>query len=208
MSKLRQRRPAPGTVLGLLALVVAIGGTAHAATSHPQTKTIVVRRGEIAKGAVGAKALAKGAVHPQALARGAVHSKALGKGAVGPRVLAAGAVGGGALAPDAVGAGALAPGAVYGGALGEVTVHTAPIADQDTSADLSTWTSSNTVAAPCAAGERILTGGVVFTNDGNRRVAIIESIPYADGGAQGWVGQITTDSGGTAAAEVKAFCLK
>ncbi|HEX3734385.1 MAG TPA: hypothetical protein VHU86_04450 [Solirubrobacterales bacterium] len=208
MTKLKQKRPAPGTVFGLLALVVAIGGTAHAATSHPQARTIVVRRGEIAKGAVGAKALARGAVHTKAIAKGAVHPKALAKGAVGPAALASGAVGGGALAADAVGAGALAPGSVYGGALGEVTTHTAPIADLDAISHNGEWTASNTVAAPCAAGERILSGGVFVTNPGDRQVAIIESIPYADGGAQGWTGAITSDSGGTATAEVKAFCLK
>lgn len=208
MRKPKQRRPAPGTVLGLLALMVAIGGTAHAATSHSPTKTIVIRRGQIAKGAVTAGALAKAAVHANALAKSSVHSKALANGAVGPRTLATAAVGAAALAPDAVGAGALAPGAVYGGALGEVTTHSAPIADLDGVAHNGEWTSSNTVAATCAVGERILSGGVVFTNPGDREVAIIESVPFANDTAQGWVGQITSDSGGTAAAEVQALCLK
>ena len=208
MRKPKQKRPAPGTVLGLLAMMVAIGGTADAATNHSSTKTIVIRRGEIAKGAVTSGTLAKGAVHPKAIAKNSVHSKALANGAVGPRTLAGGAVGAAALAPDAVSAPALAPGAVYGGALGEVTVHSAPIADLDGVAHNGEWTSSNTVAASCGLGERILSGGVVFTNPGDREVAIIESVPFANGTAQGWVGQITSDSGGSATAEVQALCLK
>jgi hypothetical protein len=208
MRKPKQKRPAPGTVLGLLALMVAIGGTADAATSHSPTKTIVIRRGQIAKGAVTAGALAKAAVHANALAKDSVHSKALANGAVGPRTLATAAVGAAALAPDAVGAGALAPGAVYGGALGEVTTHSAPIIDLDAAPENPVWTSSNTVAATCAVGERILSGGVVFTNPGDREVAIIQSTPFSNGTAQGWVGQITSDSGGTATAEVEALCLK
>jgi hypothetical protein len=85
-----------------------------------------------------------------------------------------------------------------------VTVHGAAIADLDESADLSTWTASDSTPALCAAGERLLSGGVVFTNPGNRRVGVIESLPCSNG----IVGRITSDSGGTAAAGVQALCLK
>ncbi|HEX2708043.1 MAG TPA: hypothetical protein VHM66_08570 [Solirubrobacterales bacterium] len=193
MSKLKLKGPAPGTVLGTLALVVALAGNADALTNHT-----VVRKGDIAKGAVTANALAKGAVHAKALAKGAVGAKALGKGAVGAA----------ALAPDAVTASAIAPGSVYGGALGPVTIHSALITDLDESADLSNWTASASASALCATGERLLTGGVVFTNPGNRRVGIIESLPFSNSSANGIVGRITSDSGGSAAAEVQAICLK
>jgi hypothetical protein len=64
------------------------------------------------------------------------------------------------------------------------------------------------VTATCAPGERVISGGVVFLDPGNRRVGIVQSAPVVNGNAQGWVGQITSDSGGTATAEVQVLCLK
>jgi len=193
MSRPKLKRPTPGTVLGTLALIVALAGNASAFSSHT-----IVRKGDIAKGAVTAKAIAKGAVHAKALAKGAVNSKALAKGAVGPDALAA----------DAVTASALAPGSVYGGALGPVSMHGTPIADFDAVAENGTWTASNGEVASCAPGERLLTGGIVFTNPGNREVGVLESLPFSNSFANGLVGRITSNSGGTASAEVQAICLK
>lgn len=224
MSKHKSLRPSPGVVLGALALIVAVVGQASAAS----TTKVIVRKGEIANGAVSAKALAKGAVHPKAIAAGAVTEAAIKPGAVGATALrsgavdataikpgavtapalAGGAVSAGAIAPDAVGPGALAPGSVYGGALEEETVHSAALKDEDATADLSTWTASSVAIASCGPGERVLSGGIVFTNAGNRRVGVIQSAPYENGAASGWVGQFTSDSGGTATAEVQALCLK
>jgi hypothetical protein len=194
MRKLHLRRPSAGVLLGTLALIVAVAGNSGAFAG---TK-VIVRKGQIEKGAVTAKTLAAGAVHPKALSSGAVTAKAI-KGGV---------VGSGALAPDSVTASALAPGSVYGGALGEVTVHTVALKDEDATADLSNWTTSPAATALCGAGERILSGGVVFTNTGNHRVAIVQSAPFSNGSSSGWVGQITTDTGGQATAEVQALCLK
>jgi hypothetical protein len=194
MKKIHLRRPSAGVLLGTLALVVAVAGNSGAFAG---TK-VIVRKGQIAKGAVTAKSLAKGAVHPAAIS----------KGAVGVAALRPGSVGSGTLAPDAVTSGAIAPGSVYGGALGEVSVHSAALKDEDTSADLSNWTASVPATALCAAGERVLSGGVVFTNSGNHRVGIVQSAPFSNGGSSGWVGQITTDTGGQATAEVQALCLK
>ena len=195
MKALKLRRPSTGTVLGLLALIVAVAGNtgAFAGTTH-----IVVRKGDIAKGAVTANALAKGAVHAKALAKDSVTAASLKAGSV----TSAG------LAPDAVTASAIAPGSVYGGALGSVDVHSTPIADLDAIEQNATWTTSNTEEATCAAGERLLTGGVVFTNPGNREVAIVRSLPISNSSFQGYSGQITSNSGGGATAEVQAICLK
>jgi hypothetical protein len=214
MSKPRSLRPSPGVVLGALALIVAVVGQASAAS----TTKVIVRKGEIASGAVSAKALAKGAVHPRAIAKGAVTGAAikpgsigagaLKPGAVGASTLAGGAVGPGAIAPDAVGSGALAPGSVYGGSLAEETVHSTPIVDVDADPSNIEWTASNSTAAFCGNGERLLSGGVVFTNTGNREVGIVVSQPFVNGPSSGWVGEITTNSGGAAKAEVQALCLK
>jgi hypothetical protein len=83
-----------------------------------------------------------------------------------------------------------------------------PADAEDESADLSNWTASNSEVASCGAGERLLSGGIVFTNLGNRRVGVIESLPFSNSSSNGFIGRITSDSGGTAAAEVQAICLK
>ncbi len=205
MRKAKLKRPSTGTVLGLLALIVAVAGNtgAFAGTSH-----IIVRKGDIAKGAVTANALAKGAVHAKAIAKGAVTAKALANGAVTANAIKPGAVTAGALGANAVTAGTLAPGSVYGGALGPVTAHTATMKDLDAVAENGTWTASDTTFATCSTGERLLTGGIVFTNPGNREVGVLESLPFSSSTTSGFVGQITSNSGGTAAAEVQAICLK
>jgi hypothetical protein len=194
MKKKILRRPSAGVVLGTLALVVAVAGNSGAFAG---TK-VIVRKGEIAKGAVTAKALGEGAVHPKALAPGAVTAAAIKSGAVGPA----------ALAPDAVTSGALATGSVYAGSLGEVTLHSAPIVDADVDPSNNEWTASLSVTVLCGSGERVLSGGVVFTNVANREVGIITSQPFVNGANSGWVGAITTNAGGLAKAEVQALCLK
>jgi hypothetical protein len=189
MGRRKLQRPSLGTVLGFTALIVAVVGTANASSSRT-----IIRKGDIAKGAVTANSLAPGAVHAKALAKGAVTAKAL----------AGGAVGASALAPDSVTSNAIAPSAVYGGALGPVVVHTAPISDVDADPSNIEWTASALAVASCATGERLLTGGVTFTDTGNDEVAIVKSAPSESG----WVGQITSNAGGTAKAEVQAVCLK
>jgi hypothetical protein len=194
MRKPKLRRPSPALVIAALALAVAVVGEASAA---PKT-TVIVRKGEIAKGAVTAKALAKGAVHTKAMANGAVTSAALKAGAVGPA----------AIAPDAVTAPAIAPGSVYGGTLGEVTLHSAAIVDVDAVAENGLWSLSAPATVLCGTGERALSGGVVFTDAGNHEVGIVTSQPFVNGPNSGWVGAITSNSGGTAKAEVQALCLR
>jgi hypothetical protein len=198
------RRPSPALLVACLALAVAVVGTAAAA---PQTR-VIVRKGEIAKGAVTRKALAPGAVGTRALAEGAVHAKALAAGAVGAAALHPGSVGQATLAPDAVTSGALAPGSVYGGALGEVSVHTAPIVDADAVAHNGEWTASQAAIAMCGAGERILSGGVVVPESADSEIGILASQPFVNGSQNGWTGRVTSDTGGLAKAEVEALCLR
>lgn len=194
MRKPKLGRPSAGLVLGALALMVAVAGNSGAFAG---TK-VIVRKGQIAKGAVGPKALAAGAVHPAALAKGAVGISALRPGSVNSSVLAS----------DAVTGGAIAPGSVYGGALGEVTLHSAAIVDADIGPHNGEWTPSPTVTALCGAGERLLSGGVVFTELGDAQVGITTSQAFINGAQNGWVGRITSDAGGLAKAEVQALCLK
>ena len=175
MSKLRNKRPSPALVIALIALSVSLAGNAGALPGNG-----TVKKGDIAKGAVTAKALAPNAIHAKALAKGAVNARALARGSVNARALARGsvnakalassAVTAGAIAANAVTANAIAPDSIRGYALGSVSVYKTPIADLDTIAANPDWTASNTESASCATGERLLTGGVVFTNPGNRQV--------------------------------------
>jgi hypothetical protein len=220
MGRFELGHPSFGTVAGSIsivlsfaALIVALSGSADARSSH-----LIVRKGDIARGAVTARSLARGAVHTNALAAGAVKAKALAADAVGSSALAKGSVTPDALAHDSVDAGALAdgsvtavaiaPGSVYGAALGAETVHIVPIADLDAVAENGTWTASNTEVASCSPGEHLLDGGFAFTNPGNREVAFLQALPFSTGSTSGVSGRITSNSGGSAAAEVVALCLK
>jgi hypothetical protein len=206
MSNLKPRRPSLGTILGMTALVVAVVGTANAAS--PQ---VIIKRGDIAPGAVTANTIAKGAVKADKIAKGAVGSKAIGKGAVKAAALAKGSVGTAALASNAVTSGKLAPGSVYGGALGTISVHTTPIADLDKIAHNNEWTASNTEAVLCGPGEELLGTGFAFTSTGttgSNEVAWLQALPVINGGNVGVLGSFESDAGGAAAGEVAAICLK
>jgi hypothetical protein len=92
--------------------------------------------------------------------------------------------------------------------LGSVTTHSTPITDLDEVPSNPTSTNSSSENAVCENGERLLTGGVVFTNPGNREVGIIRALPFSNSFGGGMSGEITSNSGGTAAAEVQAIRLK
>lgn len=211
MDTFEVKRPSPGTILGaigallgLAALIVSLSSSADATARHS-----LVRKGDIAPGAVTAKDLARGAVHARALAKNAVHTKALAKEAVKSRALAKGAVGQSAIAPDAITAAAIAPRSVYGGALGEETFHAKAITDVDAVASNPEWTAGNTEIAACAPGEALLSASFSFTEPGNREVAFLQARPIVTStGGSGVAGRITSNSGGSAVGEVGALCLK
>jgi hypothetical protein len=210
MGEIELRKPSLGTVLGaigavlgFIALVVSLSSSAGALPRHT-----LVKRGDLAPGAVTAKAIAPGAVHAKALAKSAVTSKALAKGAVNKRILAKGAVIAGAIADNAVTRSAIAPGSVYGGALGEQTIHSTPITDVDAVAENGQWTAGNSEVALCGPGERLLSGGFKFTEPGNREATFLQALPFVSALSNGVNGRISTNSGGTAKGEVVALCLK
>ncbi len=213
------RHPSPATVMSALALVfsfaafvVVVSGNADAA------RHAFVKKGDIAPGAVTAKTLAHGAVHPKALAKGAVTARkikagavnagALAKGAVTANALARSSVNASALAEDSVTSTALAPKSVYGAALGDETVHTATIKDQDEIAANPDWTASSTGVAICGTGERLIQGGFNFTNLGNRQVSFLEALPILNPSTNGFKGAFASNSGGSAEAQLTAYCLK
>jgi hypothetical protein len=70
------------------------------------------------------------------------------------------------------------------------------------------WTVSAPVTLHCGLGERLLSGGVVFTTVADKEIGIAVSQPFVNGADNCWVGAITTNAGGLAKAEVQALCLK
>jgi hypothetical protein len=70
------------------------------------------------------------------------------------------------------------------------------------------WTSSNTESALCAPGEALLGPGFAFTNSGKHEAGWLQAMPFTNGEKRGVSGQITSDSGGGASAEVVVLCLK
>jgi hypothetical protein len=223
-----------GLLLGLIAVAISLSSTAGA-TGHHGGGKITAR--QLARGAVTARAIAPGAVGKKALAKSAVTSRALSDDSVNPRILrdgavtgasiadgavsagalatgsvtakalAAGAVVAPAIAPDAVTKAAIAPGSVYGAALGTESIHMSPIVDRDAIASNPEWTASNTEVTLCGPGEALLGTGFIFTEPGNREVSFLRAAPFLASTGNGVTGEIASNSGGTARAQVMAICL-
>lgn len=162
----------------------------------------------LAKGAVTAKKIRKHAVTAAKLADGAVDGRSLAAGAISPRALGNESVGTAALAKNAVTASQLAPGSVYGGALGTQTLVTKTIADLDTIAHNGEWTASNTEAALCGPGEKLLSPGFAFSTPANGQAIWLQAFPLLNDGSSGVTGRMVTDAGGTVAGTIAALCLK
>jgi hypothetical protein len=225
MSKLR---PSNRT-LALAALAVSVAAFVMSSIAAATATTrVIIRKGDIAPGAVTAKTLAKGAVTAKKLAKGAVtspkiqddaitaskigeasvHSVNLASESVDQRILKKESVGTTALANDAVTAVQIAPGSVYAGALQKLSVQTKPIVDLDQIAHNLEWTESNAETVFCKPGEKLIGPAFGFTESGNHQVTWLQVMPYLNGPNQGVTGRIATDAGGAAKAEIGALCLE
>jgi hypothetical protein len=172
-------RPSSSLVLSMITLFVALTTTAGALPGRH-----LIKKGDIAKGAVTRRALARGAVKTRAIRKKAVTSSKIANDAVVERTLA----------PFSVGA----------FALGDTTTVSAPIPDADTVADNIDWTTSPSVVAVCPSGSTLLGGGVSITDGSTHHQAAVQtSAPSGDR----WQGAITTNTGGTAPGRVYAICL-
>jgi hypothetical protein len=215
MSKLRPSNRS----LALAALAMSVGAFVMASIAAATATTrVVVRKGDIAPGAVTAKALAKGAVTSAKIrkhavtapkvAEAAIRSTNLASESVNQRILRKEAVGTVALANDAVTGAQLAPGSVYAGALRKLSVQTKPIVDLDQGAHNGEWTESNAETVLCKPGEKLMGPGFGFTESGDHQVTWLQVMPYLNGENQGITGRIATDAGGAAKAEIAALCLE
>ncbi len=179
-------------VVAMAAFVVAISGIA---TASPR---VIVRKGDIAPGAVTAKSIAGGAVTAPKLRKKAVTSAKLAKGSVTSEAIAGGAVTGAAIAPGSVGAVQLA----------EEELVSKPITDLDKVAHNGEWTASNSESAVCGAGSKLLGGGFATPNVNNGEATWMQMLPFINGGTAGVSGRFQSDAGGAASSEVVAICLK
>jgi hypothetical protein len=181
MECLASKRPSPALVLSMVTLLLAITSTAGALPGKD-----LVKKGDIAKGAVTARALAGGAVKAKAIAPRAVTSKKLANDAIVERTLA----------PFSVGA----------FALGDTTTVSAPIPDNDAlpAPGNTEWTTSPAVVAVCPSGSILLGGGVSIADGSTAHQAAVETTaPNGDR----WQGAISTNTGGSAPGTVYAICL-
>jgi hypothetical protein len=193
MQRVKAWRPNSGTVLGLIAIAIAVVGTANAAPTK-----VIVHKGDIAPGAVTAKSIRRGAVTAAKLQKGSVTAPKISAGAVTPQAIAGGAVT----------SAAIAPGSVYGGALGAETIVVKPIIDLDKIAHNGEWTGSDTEVALCGAGEALLGSGFAFTTPSNGEAIWTQALPVVNGETKGVAGRFVSDAGGTVPAEIAAICLK
>jgi hypothetical protein len=197
--KITARQLAPGAVTARAIAPGAVGKKALA-------KSAVTSRA-LSNDSVNGRTLRDGAVTGASIAEGAVTAKALANASVTARALAGGAVAAPAIAPDAVTKAAIAPGSVYGAALGAESIHMTPIIDQDAVAENGTWTPSNTEVTLCGAGEALLGTGFIFTEPGNHEVSFLRAAPFLSNAGNGVTGEIASNSGGSARAQIMAICL-
>jgi hypothetical protein len=197
--------------MSLVAVAISLSGVATA------SQKVLVRKGDIAPGAVTAKSIHKGAVTTAKLQKGAVTSgklgagsvtaPALGNGSVTAAKLGTGSVTPPAIASDAVTAPAIAPRSVGATQLTEEEVVTKPIADLDKIAHNGEWTASNVEEAVCGAGADLLGGGFALLSPNNGESTWIQVLPIINGETKAVSGRFSSDAGGAANGEVFAICL-
>jgi hypothetical protein len=196
-------RPRPATLIALLALFMAMGGTSLAGS--------VLSGSALKNGSVSRKKIATNAIDSTRLAANSVTSGKLAKGAVGASKLATGAVTAAALAPGSVAGTNLAVGAVSWKSLGAQVVAAAPVT-------LPVPTSPAIIpvsaTATCPAGSVAISGGQTVSDTAN--AFVIQSVQAGLVGAQaglpgaaptGWT-SVGADAGVNAATmTVYAICI-
>ena len=190
---LRSWLPTPATVIATVAVVVALTGTAYAATVGTQ---------DIEDGAVTTPKLAPAAVKGAKIAAGAVHAIAIAQDAVGSAEIAAGAVGASEIATGAVSSSELAGGSVDSSKIGTEAVRAselAPVQEWYESAAIDPG-SVETLTALCPIGSQIVSGGHYASSSLVFNVASRRS-------GNGWYAQFRNTSGSEQTIYTYAYCL-
>jgi hypothetical protein len=184
MSGLKSYRPTAPVVINLVALFIVLGGHAVALPGKN-----VVKKNDIAPGAVTARSLAPGIVTSAKLGRHAVTDAALANKSVTGRTIS--------------------PRSVHGLMLAGTIVIPANVADADPAGPMGSdgnWTTSGATAT-CPPDAMLLNGGITIQDSPSHR-AFVQSIYPSGSNASTWVGQISTDTGGASPALLYAYCLR
>ncbi len=179
---MKSYRPSAPLVINLIALFIVLGGQALAISGGK------VQKDDLAPGAVTAFNLAKGSVRSSKLSSQTVRGADLAKAAVIGRTLARNSVNGQAL---------------QGTIEQPVTI---PDADPNGDPGEFNWTTSG-AAATCPAGTLRLNGGVRIEDSATHRAFLQSTFPSATNG-NGWVGEISTNTGGASPGLLLALCLR
>jgi hypothetical protein len=180
MSRLKSYRPTAPVVINLVALSIVLGGQAVALSGRN-----VVKKNDIAAGAVTARNLGRGIVTSAKLGRHAVTDSELANESVTGRTIT--------------------PRSVHGLTLAGIFQAIAPVPDSDSVADF-TWTTSGATAT-CPPNARLLNGGTKIPGSANHRAFVQSAYPSASS-ASTWVGEISTDTGGASPGQLLASCLR
>jgi hypothetical protein len=199
----RLRRPSPGTVLGLLALMVALGGNASALPGVGQVLSDDIRNGHVRKRDIGARAVGASEIRS-----GAARSSEIATDAVRSSEIATDAVGSAELASGSVAADELATGSVGDEELGTIVERDGPDTTIVDAANDGDWTSAQSGPAQCQAGEKLIGGTMEWTTDGgvNGDLSIIKMFPNFS--VNTWTAVGGNDEGTSETFHPVAFCLQ
>jgi hypothetical protein len=177
MHRLSSSLPSPAMLVALLALFVALGGSAYAVKTTTAAPANSVITKSIKKGAVTRLKLADGAVGASQLLPGAVGAPQMANGAVGTAQIADGAITG-----VKVGTKALTASNIDLSTLGipKPTVYTERRATAQHTFEPE---GSFQLLVECLPGETATGGG---GRSSNGRIALAESIPFSDSTGQRW----------------------
>lgn len=186
------KRPSPAIVVAVLALVLALGGSAYAVTIAP---TDSVRTSSIKDGEVRSRDVLNNTLRGPDIATASV----------GARVLADNAVDSGELAPLSVGSDELS-------GVTTVTSNSGATVDADGTTNGGAFTHVG-VTAQCPVGTVLLHGGARWvepSNGGSQNSAVFIQEQYRSGSGNAWTVEGIVDFGasGNIKLQAQAYCLE
>jgi hypothetical protein len=215
-TRTRRFRPSPAMAISVVALFLALAGTAFAAPK------LLVRSAQIVDGTVRTVDLRDNAVTSPKIADATVTAGDLGADSVGSEEIAKDAVKSDEIADNAVTSSEVAPDSLTAGDLASNSVTSLEIADQTINSndigpnavnadELSVVTlrtnakslaagTNGSISVPCQAGEQVLSGGGAPSNYG------VEMTSNAPSG-NGWFYAASNKTGATQTITVYALCL-
>lgn len=197
MRRLSSTLPSPAMLVALLALFVALGGSAYAVKAATAPANSVVTQ-SIKKGAVTRLKLATGAVGANQILPGAVGAPQMTEGAVGTTQIANGAVTGAKIGARTITAGNIDLSTL---AIPKPTVYTVREA---TVMHAFPAESSFQLLAECLPGE-VATGGGGRSSNG--RIWLAESIPFVDSTGQRWGVVLHNPTNETLTEQVRTYVI-